>query len=319
MRQSVIEVFRGSTIESVHHVHVAVVDANGTLRAKSGNADFVGFARSAVKPLQALPLVEDGVADHFGFTEQELSLSCASHNGEALHVEAARSMLRKVGAGEEALACGPQEGRPKTRVHNNCSGKHAGMLGLAHFYGWPMHGYHLAEHPVQQRMLAEMSRWTGIDKEDIPLAVDGCGITTFALPIRAMARAFAGFAAGARRHDKATSRIVNAMTQHPEYVGGSNRLCTDLMRIATGRIFAKVGAEGVYCAGVPGAELGIALKVEDGAWRAAEPALIAVLRILGLVADEEIAQLSRWAEPDVLNTRDEVVGGLRARIHLEAA
>ena len=329
---SVVEVARGSVIESRHRVSIAVVDGHGQLRARSGDPALLTFARSAIKPLQALPLVEDGVSERYRFTEQEIALCCASHNGETRHVEAARAMLQKIGAHEDALACGAhvplgksaayaleKAGREPGRVHNNCSGKHAGMLALARYYGWPLVGYHEATHPVQQRMLAEVARWTGVAAEDIPAGVDGCGIVTFALTLEQMAKAFAALAAAARRGAEGPARIVGAMVRYPEYVAGAERLCTDLMRVARGRIFAKVGAEGVYLAGIPGAELAIALKVEDGAVRAAEPALLATLKALGLLTDEEHEELENYAEPDVMNTRDERVGTIRAKIRLEAA
>ena len=331
MAEAVIEVRRGDTVESRHHVHIAVVDGNGRLRAHAGDAGLVAFARSAIKPIQAVPLIEDGVADRFGFTEAEVALCCASHSGEPRHVSGVDAMLRKIGAMEEALACGPHEplGRQAaldllrqrvepTRVHNNCSGKHTGMLGLARAHGWSLTGYHEAGHPVQERMQQELARWAEVSADDMETAVDGCGVVTFALPILRFARAFARLAAAARRGDDAPARIVQAMTRNPEYVAGTERLCTELMRVARGRIFAKVGAEGVYCAGVPGAELGIALKVEDGAVRAAEPALIATLHALAVISDDEVAELARFAEPDVTNTRGEKVGMLRARIRLEA-
>lgn len=322
-------------IESRHRVHIAVVDAHGRLRARSGDTGLLTFARSAIKPLQALPLVEDGVAERYDLTENELALACASHNGEPRHVDTARSVLRKIGADEEALACGAHapmgraaantlagSGAAPGRIHNNCSGKHAGMLALARFYGWPLVGYHEAAHPVQQRMLTEVARWTGVAADDVPLAVDGCGIPTFALTLEKMATAFGAFAGAARRGPAdatGAARIVQAMVRYPEFVAGSDRLCTDLMRVAGGRIFAKVGAEGVYLAGVPGAELGIALKIEDGATRAAEPALLATLKTLALLTDDEMAQLDRYSEPSVNNTRGERCGGIRAHIRLEAA
>lgn len=323
---------RGSVIESRHRVHIAVVAGHGRLRAKSGEPALLTYARSAIKPIQALPLVEDGVADRFAFGEAELALCCASHNGEARHVETARAMLRTIGTDEEALACGAHvpmgsiaaralanTGRQPGRIHNNCSGKHAGMLALARYYGWPLAGYHLPEHPVQQRMLAEIARWSGVTAEDIPVAVDGCGVSTFALTLERLAAAFAALAAAARRGTEAPARIVQAMTRRPEYVAGTERLCTDLMRVARGRIFAKVGAEGVYLAGIPGAELAVAVKVEDGATRASEPALLATLKMLGLLSDDEMELLEKYAEPDVVNTRNERVGTIRAHIRLEAA
>lgn len=328
---SVVDVARGSVIESRHQVSIAVVDAHGHLRATSGDPQTLTFARSAIKPIQALPLVEDGVAERYEFTEQELALCCASHNGEARHVETARAMLRKIGADEDALACGAHvpmgrtaanalvnTGRQPGRIHNNCSGKHAGMLALARYYGWPLVGYHLPEHPVQQRMLTEVARWSGAIADEIPIAVDGCGVSTFGLTLERMATAFAAYAGAARRGVEGPARIVQAMVRNPEYVAGSERMCTDLMRVARGRIFAKVGAEGVYLAGIPGAELAVALKVADGATRASEPALLATLRVLGLLSDDEIGQLEKYARPEVMNTRNERVGTIRAHIRLEA-
>lgn len=327
-----MEVLRGGFVESVHRVSVAVVDPAGALRARAGARRCIVFARSAVKPVQAVPLVADGVAERFGWGAPELALACASHSGEVRHVERARSMLSSLGLGEGALACGAQtplgaaaaralreRGEKPTRLHNNCSGKHAGMLALAAAHGWPLRGYHEAEHPVQLRMLQEVSRWSDVATDRIDVAVDGCGVATFALPLRGLALTFARLALAARSRDRPAARLVHAMTQYPELVGGTDRLCTELMRVTRGRIFAKVGAEGVYCAGVPGAEIGVALKVEDGARRAAEPALIEVLRLLGLLTDEDMGQLDRYARPDVMNTRADTVGSLRAQIELETA
>ena len=327
---SCIEVWRGDTIESRHRLHIAVYDGSGAMRAHSGNPGQVTFARSAIKPLQALPLIDDDVMTRYGFNDTELALACASHSGEMRHVEGVRSMLRKIDLDEDDLACGAHEpfndaasralrerGEEPGRVHNNCSGKHAGMLALASAHGWQTQGYHEADHPVQQRMLRELCEWTDVADVDIGIAVDGCGVATFALPISGLALAFARLAGSAREHHGAAARVVAAMITSPEMVGGTGRLCTQLMRVTGGRVFAKVGAEGLYCAGIPGAELGLAIKVEDGAKRAAEPALIAVLRVLGLLTDEETAALDGFAQPIIYNTRREEVGELRANVMLE--
>ncbi|HEY0672375.1 MAG TPA: asparaginase [Longimicrobiales bacterium] len=331
MAEAVVEVRRGDIVESRHEVHIAVVDGSGRLRAHAGNPGLVAFARSTIKPMQTVPIIEDGAAERFAFTEPELALCCASHSGEPRHVAVVEGMLRKIGAAEDALACGPHVpmGRAAAeelaekrleprRVHNNCSGKHAGMLALARVNGWPLAGYHEAGHPVQERMQQELARWAEMDADDLGTAVDGCGVITFALPVERLALAFARFAAAARRGDTTASTVVQAMMRNPEYIAGTDRMCTELMRVARGRIFAKVGAEGVYCAGIPGAELGIALKVDDGATRAAEPALIATLNALAILSDDEVADLALFAEPDISNTRGERVGELRARIRLEA-
>ena len=331
MAEAVVEVSRGNLVESRHRVHIAVVDSGGRLRAHAGDPKFIAFARSAIKPMQAVPVMTDGVAAQFQFTDVEIAMCCASHSGEQRHVQAVQGMLRKVGISEESLACGAHmpmgkqaaqdladRGLKPTRVHNNCSGKHAGMLGLAQTQGWTLAGYHEQDHPVQMRITRELAAWTDMEPDDFGIGIDGCGVITFALPVERMALAFARFAKAARTRAEPAAQIVHAMVQNPEYVAGTARLCTELMRVTHGRVFAKVGAEGVYCAGVPGAELGVALKVEDGATRAAEPALIATLKALAILADDEVAGLTAFAEPDVTNTRDEVVGGLRAHVRLEA-
>ncbi len=326
-----VEVLRGETVESRHRVHIAVVDDGGRLRASAGEPALRTFARSSVKALQALPLVEDGGVDRFGLTDAELALCCASHGGEPYHVEAARSILAKAGAPESALACGAQPpwhepsasalraaGEGPGRIHNNCSGKHAGMLALARLHGWPADGYHRAEHPLQQRMFAEVARWTETRRDALATGIDGCGVLTFAVPLTGLAGAFARLCAAAERGDEGPGRLVAAMRRHPEHVAGTGRLCTDLIRVTGGRIVAKVGAEGVYVAGAPGEGLGIALKVEDGAKRAAEPALLGVLLRLGAITAAEYGALEGYAEPALMNTRSERVGRIRPVVELEA-
>lgn len=325
-----VEIWRGPAVESEHSVAVAVVSADGRLRAASGRTEQVTFARSAIKPIQALPLVQDGAADRFGFGDREIALCCASHSGEPKHVEGVRWMLERIKLEEAALACGPHApfhgpsaaaiaGANQTpgRIHNNCSGKHAGMLALARFHGWPIAGYNRPDHPVQKRIGRELAEWAGVAADDFVLATDGCGVVTFGLPLVAMARAFAGLAAAARRGDDGPARVFQAMRTCPDYVAGTDRLCTALMQAVDGRIIVKTGAEGVYCAASPGAELGVAVKVADGARRASEPALLGVLSALGLLSEDEMGRLRAFAEPELRNTRGEVVGRVRAVIEID--
>jgi L-asparaginase II len=327
--QATVEVWRGSLVESLHHVNVVVVNGTGTVLGSAGDVDGLAFARSAVKPFQALPLVEDGVLARYGFGAAELAMASSSHSGEPQHVEIARRMLSAAGLEESDLACGPhppfhsasaaalrQAGMEPGRLHNNCSGKHAGMLALAMAHGWPSAGYHRLEHPVQQRMLAEMARWTGVPAGRIGTGVDGCGVATFALPLVSLARAFARFAAAAAGGDAGPARVLEAMATHPHLVAGTGRLCTRLMEVTGGRVVAKVGAEGVYCACDREKAVGVALKVADGAKRAAEPALLGTLAAAGLVSPEELQELHGYLEPTVKNTRGEIVGGVVARIAL---
>jgi len=322
----IVEVTRGDLVESTHSVHVAAWHAERGLIASTGNPAHVTFVRSAIKMFQALPLVETGGMERFGFTEEELALCTASHGGEPFHVSAARSMLEKAKLTEQALACGAQmpmhapsadalrdAGLPPTRLHNNCSGKHAGMLAFTIQQGWVTKGYHTRAHPTQQRIITTFAEWAEVDPSTLVLAVDGCGLPTLALPVESVARACARFAAAAADGDPAPARIFQAMTGHPEYVAGTDRLCTDLMSTASGRLFAKVGAEGYYCAGVPSMRLGVAVKVEDGAWRAVEPALLAMLHRLDAITTKEFGALAHYSMPDITNTRGETVGRIRAR------
>jgi L-asparaginase II len=331
MPEPVVEVLRDSLVESKHRIHVAVVDADGRLRASGGDPDLVTYFRSAAKPFQALPLVADGAMDRFGITLEELALCCGSHSGEPRHVEAAAAILRKIGLDGEALACGPhpplhaptrrdlaETGLEPGRLHNNCSGKHAGMMALARVHGWDPDGYQRPDHPVQGRILAEISRWLDVPYEAIALGTDGCGVVCFGLPLRQMAFAYARLARAARNGEREPTYVVGAMTSYPEMVAGEGRLCTDLMVQTVGRLFAKVGAEGMFCVGVPGAELGIALKIEDGSSRPLAPAVLACLRQLELIAEEDLGALHAHAYPELRNTRGEVVGQLRPSIELDS-
>ncbi len=328
MSSLTIESTRSGFVESVHPVSVAVVDADGTLVASAGNPELVTFWRSAAKPFQSLPLVQDGAAERFGFGPRELALACASHSSEPVHRELALAMLTAVGCTEEHLACGPhpplsqavaeeaaRTGTPLTPRWSNCSGKHAGLLALAKHHGWPLEGYERAGHPVQERVLSEVSRWTGVARGDIHLAVDGCTAVSFGLSLRGMATAYARFGMSG---GSAARRLREAMWTHPELVAGTGRLCTELMGAGRGEVLAKVGAEGVYSAAVPGLGLGVSLKVEDGDMRCSPPALLAVLRQLcerlGGKRGLELAMqgLAHHAEPPLRNTRGVVTGTLRA-------
>ena len=327
----VIEVVRGGIVESRHRVHVAVADERGALVASCGEPGLEVFYRSAAKPFQALPLVEDGVAERFGFTEEELALCCASHEGEPAHLTGARSILARCGLDESFLRCGPhapfsereanalvRAGEEPRPLHNNCSGKHAGMLALAVARGWDPEGYHEMGHPVQRRMLAEVSRWAGVPEAEVGTAVDGCGVVCFSLPLSAMAASFARFAAAAHRGE-APARIVAAMVRHPFMVGGTGRACTEVMMRTGPAAFVKLGAEGVYGGGLPRRGLGFAIKVSDGSRRAVEVALVRVLFALGVLDEGGLEGLARFARPRVRNTRGEEVGEIRATFGLDRA
>jgi L-asparaginase II len=312
-----VEQLRGGWVEAVHEVHAAVVDSTGGLVARTGDPELVTFWRSAAKPFQALPLVEDGAAERFGLTSEELALACASHSSEPGQVALVRGLLGKVGCSERDLLCGPHpplsdrvaqdyqtRGLRLTAVYSNCSGKHAGMLALARHHGWPTEFYTRLEHPVQQRCLAEVSRWTDVPVAAIKTAVDGCGVVCYGLPLRNMAMAYARLANA--------KVVVEAMLRHPDLIAGEGRPCTDMMRAHPGRVIAKVGAEGVYCAVLTQKGLGVALKVADGHAIASALAMAAVLEALGL----RPRPASLTARPSV-NTRGETVGELHVNGGLE--
>ncbi len=313
---------RGPLLESTHRVHAVVVDAAGRIAASWGDTGRPTVLRSAAKPFQALPLVADGAADHFGFSDEEIALCCGSHNSEEAHLAVARSMLAKAGVAESLLVCGTHSplsrqrerelaraGTPLTSIMSNCSGKHAGMLALAAFHGWPLRGYERAEHPVQQRMRRELGRWMRCDARTIPWAVDGCGVPTFAVPLLDLAAAMARLVAAAGEGG-APGRMVGAMVSHPFMVAGTGRLCTRLMEVEGGRVIAKTGAEGIYVAADRERGLGVAVKVEDGAWRAAPPALLGVLSRAGILSAGAARSLAEHVEPTLTNTLGDVVGRL---------
>jgi L-asparaginase II len=323
----VVEAVRGEVVESIHRVHVAVAHAEQGLIASAGNPAHHSFVRSSIKMFQALPFVEGGGVERFQLTGEELALCTASHGGEPFHVAAARSILAKAKIKELSLACGPHlplheptanamlcSGEAPGRIHNNCSGKHSGMLAHCMQQQWVTNGYHKATHPMQQRVLTTLTTWMRINAEDVTLAVDGCGLPTFAIALDAVAEGCARFSAAVAAGDPAPAAIFNAMVAHPEFVAGTDRLDTDLMRAASTPLFAKVGAEGFYCAGIPSMKLGVALKVEDGNKRAAEPAILAVLRTIDAIGASELDRLSHFSAPQIRNTRNETVGYLRTDI-----
>lgn len=322
-----IESTRGDLIESVHDVSVAVADATGRVIAESGDPELVTYWRSAAKPFQAMPLITDGAADHFRLGDEELALACASHSSERIHLQVAEQFLARIGCREQDLACGPhpplgaavaamvmRTGLTLTPRWSNCSGKHAGMLAQARHAGWPVAGYERAGHPVQERIADVVAEWTGIPRDRMGFAVDGCTTVCFALPLSGMAAAYARFGSAP---DAAARRLRSAMTTHPLLVAGTGRLCTELMAAWRGGVIAKIGAEGVYSAALPGHGIGLTLKVESGDMRAASVALMGVLRqVLDKVepgaADRHLGEVSSFAEQPIRNTRGELTGSVRS-------
>jgi len=322
-----VEVTRGSIVESRHAGSAAVVDAAGRIVHAWGDIDAPVFARSAIKAIQALPLVETGAADAFGVSEAELALACASHGGESIHTDCVGSWLGRIGLGERDLECGPQissheatahavlrAGGSFTQVHNNCSGKHSGFLTLACHHRESTRGYIAPDHPTQVRWRRVMEEMSGLDLARAPTGIDGCGIPVVGVSLSGLARAFARLADPAGLADErraAIARIRSAVAKHPLMVAGHGRFCSEMMGVLGERAFLKTGAEGVFCAAMPTLGLGLALKIADGTGRASEVACGAVLDMLGVIDDTARPRIAHRLVVPVLNRAGKRVGEIR--------
>ena len=313
------EVTRGGIVESRHRGSVVVCDRMGLMDVFLGEIETPVFPRSAIKAFQCLPVIESGAADRFGFIDEEIALACSSHSGEAEHVRVARSMLAKAGENEDHYECGAhwpielaahnvaaRAADAPLQIHNNCSGKHAGMLALAKQLGADHHDYVKLNHPVQRTIAAAIEDICSCKLDRAPVGVDGCSVPTWAISLRSLALGFARLT-----HKPTGQRIIAAVRAHPFMVAGTGRFDTDLMQ-AVPRVFAKTGAEGVYCACVPHAGLGIALKCDDGAGRAAEIALAHILGSLDCWTIDEKAKLTTFTHRPLENWRKLTVGELHA-------
>ncbi|MBZ7920803.1 asparaginase [Ensifer adhaerens] len=288
-----VEVTRGNLVESRHRGFVIAVDGDGKTVFSLGETDSAVFPRSACKAMQALPLMESGAADAYGFGNRELALACSSHSGESEHVELAAKMLAAAGRDVSALECGAHWSSDQktliaqarsldapTALHNNCSGKHSGFICACCHSGTEVKGYVGYDHPLQREIRGTMESLTGAILAKDNCGVDGCSIPTYAVPLKGLAHGFAKMATGAGlepERARASKRLIEACMAEPFFVAGTKRACTRLMKTAPGRIFAKTGAEGVFCAAIPEKGIAIALKCEDGATRAAEAMVIATL------------------------------------------
>ena len=322
-----VEVFRGALVESRHHGAVAVVDADGATVLALGDVAQPVYPRSAVKMIQALPLVESGAAERYGFGDTEIALACASHGGELAQVEVANRMLACAGLDAAALECGAhwplyqpaaqalaRSGGAPSALHNNCSGKHAGFLCVACAAGVDHRGYVAADHLVQREVRAAVEGLTGVGLGADVCGIDGCSIPTWGVPLERLAFAFARFGTGGQMGQKranAAARIRAACAAQPYYVAGSGRFCSETMKCFGARVLVKTGAEGVFCSALPEQGIGIALKCDDGATRAAEVAMAAMIARFLPLSDEERGALDKFVRPTLRNWNGIEVGGLR--------
>jgi L-asparaginase II len=328
------EATRGGVMESAHRGAVAVVDASGKIVLALGDIERPIFPRSAIKGLQAIPLIESGAADRYHLTDAEIALACASHNGEPEHVATAAGMLAKAGLNLAALECGAQmpmragayaplvkAGARPTALHNNCSGKHSGFLCVACAEGVDHNGYVKPDHSVMREVTVAIATMTGHALDHADCGTDGCSIPTFAIPLKALALGFARFGTGQGLGDKraaAVRRIREAVAREPFYVAGTERFDTIAMEVLRERAFLKVGAEGVYCASLPELGFGVALKCDDGGTRAAEVMMAAVLKRFLALSESEHQALQPLLEPRLVNWNGIHVGDVRATGQLSA-
>ena len=316
-------VTRADTTESQHYGHVAVVNGEGELVLALGDPHYVTFTRSAAKPFQAMPLLADNLPTHFGFDQEQVAVMMASHSGEARHVAAVERILQKIGCTAADLQCGVHQplgeavakelaksGQRPTVLQHNCSGKHAGMLAACVKNGWPLATYLQFDHPHQQRILKTFVEWFDLPNDEIKLGIDGCSAPNFAIPISALARAFAKLMSS---HDEVARAVVPAFMAHPEMIAGEKRFDTEIMRCRRGTILAKTGAEGIQCiAGNWPEPLGIVIKVVDGSQRAVPAIAIEVLRRLQIADNELLKQLSHYRRIIRHNHRKLSIGWIEA-------
>jgi len=332
------KVIRGETVESVHRGHLLIIDGEGNEIVNIGDAETLAFIRSSAKPFQVLPFLMSGGAERFGFLESEIALACASHSGEKIHTTLAEKMLRKIGLAESDLRCGAhlpfneqraeemiRAGEAPTQLHNNCSGKHAAMLAFAKHADADITTYDSIDNPIQQAILETIADFTETPVQKIPIAVDGCAAPNFALSVRAMAKGFLKLVfppeSFSEELREACRRVVTAMMDYPELIGGTERLDTLLMSAARGRLISKIGAEGVWLCGVLPSErwkkgLGLAMKIEDGDDKRARAVIaVEVLRQLGIFTENT---LKDYSPLPIKNRRGDTVGRVEASLKLAA-
>jgi L-asparaginase II len=333
---ALLEVTRGTLVESLHRGLIAAVDSDGEVIASLGDIGTKTWFRSAAKPFQTIAMIWSGAAEQYDFSDRQLAVIAGSHSGEDIHIDEVRTILGAIELDETALLCGPHmpfdetaarklraAGKAPTSIHNNCSGKHAGMLAFAKRLGAPIENYIAPDHPIQIQNRIVTALFADLPVDQIAVAVDGCSAPVFGAGVEAMALSYAQLMNPAEldldpAFTKAAERVVKAMTEYPEMVGGtSRRLDTDLMRATRGGVLSKVGAEGVQLLGVkPNMRypkgLGVAIKIEDGdIRRARDPVVIETLRQLGVLDADALESLARYADGAIFNYRKIEVGRVR--------
>jgi L-asparaginase II len=324
-----VEVTRGALVESKHEVHAVICDLDGKIIEAYGEADHLTFPRSAIKMIQALSLAESGAIEKYDLQDRHVAIACASHMGEDQHINVIREWLQRIGLTDDDLECGAHDPSNKlayqqmilahdkpTRMHNNCSGKHCGILTTCLQMGWDYHGYLRWDHPVQARLRKILSEVSGLNYENVPWGVDGCGIPTYAVPLKSIAQSMSvlirdkGVSAERRA---ASKRLLSAVAHEPHMISGTQAFCTEVTIISEAKTFAKTGAEGVYTALIPEKGIALALKVVDGAYRASQTVVMELMHRLGGLTDTQYVNLRNQIAP-LQNWNKDLVGEIRIKI-----
>lgn len=333
MSEILVNVSRDPVTESIHRGDIVAVNGEGKIIAYLGDPEKFTYMRSAAKPFQACAVLESGAVDYFGLTERELAVMCGSHYGEEAHVLAVLSILFKIGLDERYLQCGAsyslnekvtmeyvRKGIEKKSVFHNCSGKHSGMLAMAMKEEFDVHTYMSIENPVQQRILETIADFAEMDKGKIKIGIDGCGVPVHAMPISNMAKAYMKLAnpmhAG-KRHIAGARKITMVMTGYPEMIAGTNGFDSELIKATRGKLAAKLGADGVYCVGAVGRNIGIAIKMEDGNVRVLSSVVLETLKQLELISDSELAELKHFYIRDIKSSQGDKIGEIRPEFRLK--
>jgi L-asparaginase II len=345
MHEILAKVYRGKTIESVHYGSIAVVDSKGKLIHFLGDPYFVTYLRSSAKPFQTIPLITSGAAKEFGLTQKEIAIISGSHNGQKIHTDTVKSILKKIGLSEKDLHCGvhiphyytannitPSKGNRFTSIHHNCSGKHSGVLALSVYFGWDIKNYLDKNHPAQKMILKAVSEICQYPGKKIGIGIDGCGMPVFAMPIYNMAVGFSNLVSRCRKDsssilinhnskDEKTSKaykmIVDSMRKYPEMVSGEGRLDLGLAIASKNNILVKAGGEALSCSGILDKGWGIAVKIADGGQKAIGPVVIEALRQMGLLKEKGIKKMGKFAHPVIKNFRGDEVGFIQAEFRLK--
>lgn len=329
----IAKVCRGNTVESVHCGSVAVVNSKGKLIYSFGNPYFVTYLRSSAKPFQVIPLITSGGAKEFGLSQKEIAIISGSHNGQKIHTDTVKSILKKIGLAEKNLQCGvhiahyytanniiPPSGKKFTQVNHNCSGKHAGMLGLCVYFGWDIRNYRDPTHPVQKMILKAISEICHYPEKKIGIGIDGCGVPVHAMPLYHMALGFSNLVNYNSEEPKTTRAyelIVDSMKKYPEMVSGEGRLDLSLATASKNNLLAKGGGEALSCSGILSKEWGMAVKIADGGQRAIGPAVIETLKQMGLLSRKQIGRMNKFSHPVIKNFRGDEVGFVKAEFELK--